>query len=72
MLTDRMTAKVLGLLVLVLTILIDLSCFLFARPETRQSPRFALIVAVTSVPLFIVSALIFRKASTMKEDKDKG
>jgi hypothetical protein len=67
MITDRMTAKVLGFLVLVLTLLIDTSCFLFARPETRQSPRFAVVVAVTSLPLFLVGALLLRKASKLPE-----
>ena len=70
MITDRMTAKVLAYLVFVMTLLIDTSCFLFARPETRQSPRFAVIVAVTSIPLFVVAGLFLRKASTLKEDKD--
>jgi hypothetical protein len=70
MLTDRMTAKVLGFLVLVLTVLIDTSCFLFARPETRANPRFAVVVAVTSVPLFVIGALLLRKASTMKDEED--
>lgn len=67
MLTDRMTAKVLGLLVVALTLLIDISCFIFARPETRQSPRFATIVVVMSLPLFLVSALLFRKAAKLPD-----
>jgi hypothetical protein len=70
MITDRMTAKVLGLLVLSLTVIIDISCFLFARPETRQSPRFAVVVAVTSIPLFLASALLFRKASKLPESPE--
>jgi hypothetical protein len=63
-----MTAKVLGFLVLVMTLLIDTSCFIFARPETRSSPRFALVVAVTSLPLFLVGALLLRKASKLPEE----
>ena len=70
MLTDRMTAKVLGLLVVALTLLIDISCFIFARPETRQSPRFAMIVVIMSIPLFVISALLFRKASKLPEEDD--
>jgi hypothetical protein len=70
MITDRMTAKVLGVLVLFLTLIIDTSCFIFARPETRTSPRFAVVVAITSIPLFVVGALLLRKASTMKEDPE--
>ena len=71
MITDRMTAKVLGFLVFVLTLLIDTSCFLFARPETRQSPRFAMVVAVTSLPLLLVGALLFRKASKLPERSEE-
>lgn len=67
MITDRMTAKVLGVLVLFLTLIIDTSCFIFARPETRSNPRFAVVVAITSIPLFVAGALFLRKASTMKE-----
>ena len=72
MITDRMTAKVLGFLVFVMTLLIDTSCFIFARPETRSSPRFAAVVVVTSLPLFLVGALLLRKAEKMKEDDDEG
>ena len=68
MITDRMTAMVLGYLVLVLTVLIDTSCFIFARPETRSSPRFAVVVAITSLPLFLAGALFLRKGSTMKKE----
>ncbi len=71
MLTDRVTAKVLGLLVVALTLLIDISCFIFARPETRQSPRFAVIVLVMSVPLFVISALLFRKASKLPDESEE-
>lgn len=70
MITDRMTAKVLGVLVLFLTLIIDTSCFIFARPETRSNPRFAVVVAITSIPLFVVGALFLRKASTMKDDRE--
>ena len=70
MITDRMTAKVLGVLVLFLTLIIDTSCFIFARPETRSNPRFAVVVAITSIPLYVVGALFLRKASTMKEDPE--
>ena len=70
MITDRMTAKVLGFLVFVMTLLIDTSCFIFARPETRQSPRFAAVVIITSLPLFVVGGLLLRKAEKMKEEDD--
>lgn len=68
MITDRTTAKVLGLIVLVISLLIVASCFLFARPETRQNPRFPVAVMVSSLPMFLASAALFIKASRMKED----
>ena len=68
MITDRTTAKVLGLLVLLLALLVVVSCFMFARPETRDTPRFPLVVFVTSLPMFAVGGLLLRKASRMKDD----
>ena len=70
MITDRTTARVLGLLVLVLSMLVDTSCFIFARPETRQNPRFTVVVVVSSLPLYAIGALLLRKASRMKEDEE--
>jgi hypothetical protein len=70
MITDRMTAKVLGYIVLLMAVLVDSTCFVFARPETRNSPRFAAVVVVTSIPMFIVGALLLRKASRMKDDDE--
>lgn len=69
MITDRTTAKVLGLIVLVLSLLIVATCFLFARPETRQNPRYPVVVVVASLPMFAISALLFLKASRMKEEE---
>ena len=70
MITDRMTARVLGLVVLMLSLLIDSSCFIFARPETRATPRFALVVVLTSLPLYLAGALLLRKASRMKDAEE--
>jgi hypothetical protein len=70
MITDRMTAKVLGYIVLLMAVLVDSTCFVFARPETRNSPRFAAVVVVTSIPMFVVGALLLRKASRMKDDDE--
>jgi len=68
MITDRMTAMVLGYVVFVMTALIDVSCFIFARPETRSSPRFAVVVLVTSLPLIVAGALLIRKGASMRKD----
>ena len=72
MITDRMTAMVLGYVVFVMTALIDMSCFIFARPETRSSPRFAVVVLVTSLPLIIAGALLVRKGASMKKEPGEG
>jgi len=69
MITDRMTAKVLGYIVLLMAVLVDSTCFVFARPETRANPRFAVIVAVSSIPMFVIGALLLLKASRMKDDQ---
>jgi hypothetical protein len=71
MITDRMTARVLGAVVLLLSVLIDSSCFIFARPETRSNPRFAVVVAISSVPLFLIAALLFRKAERLRVAEEK-
>jgi hypothetical protein len=70
MITDRTTAKILGVIVLMLAILIDTTCIVFARPETRQNPRYPVIVLVSSVPMYLIGALLFWKASRMKDDED--
>jgi hypothetical protein len=71
MITDRMTAKVLGLIVFMLALTIDASCVIFARPETRHNPRFAVVLALTSLPMFLASALFFRKASRLPDTDDE-
>jgi hypothetical protein len=70
MITDRMTARVLGLVVFVLAMLVDTSCFMFARPETRQSPRFVMVVVLSSLPMYLAGALLFRKAARMKDTEE--
>lgn len=71
MITDRTTAKILGLIVLVLSLLVVTTCFVFARPETRQNPRYPVVVLVSSLPMFAASALLFLKASRMKDEEDE-
>jgi hypothetical protein len=68
--TDRFTARVLGAVVLVMTFLIDVSCFIFTRPEVRQQPRFALIVIVPSLPLVALAVYLFRRASKLEVGED--
>jgi hypothetical protein len=70
MITDRLTARVIGLLLLILTVIIDTSTFIFTRPEVRWSPRFALMVILPSVPFLIFGVLLLRRAEHLKEDDD--
>ena len=71
MITDRLTARILGVVVLLLALLIDTSCFIFARPESRQSPRFVMVVVGFSMPMFVIGALLLRKAARMKEEDEE-
>lgn len=67
MLTDRFTAQVLGGLVIVMTILIDVSCFVFTKPEISHRPTFPLVVLIPSLPLFAAAAYLFRRAKSLKD-----
>lgn len=71
MINDRFTAKVLGLVLIVFSILIDASFFLFSKPEARQKPGFALIVILPSLPFVAAGVLLLRRADRMK-DEDEG
>ena len=68
--TDRFTARVLGMLVLVFALLIDVSCIVLSRPETRSKPSFVFIVIVPSLPLFALGTYLLRRANRMKESPD--
>jgi hypothetical protein len=69
MITDRLTARVLGALLLFLPFVIDTSCLIFAKPELRSQPRFVAIVILPSLPLFALGALLFRRAARMKDEE---
>jgi hypothetical protein len=65
--TDRFTARVLGALVLIMTLLIDLSCFIFTKPEISHRSTFALVVLVPSLPLFGFGVYLLRRASRLDD-----
>jgi hypothetical protein len=68
--TDRFTAKVLGAIVLLMTFLIDISCFIFTKPEVSHRASFALVVLVPSLPLVAIAVYLFRRAAHLKPDSD--
>ena len=72
MITDRLTARVLGLLLIVLPFLIDVSCLLFSQPELRAKPGFVGIVFGSTIPLFAAGAWLLRKASRLPDDTEQG
>ena len=70
MITDRFTARVLGAVILIMTFLIDVSCFIFTKPEIRSRASFPLVVLVPSLPLVAVAYYLFRRAAKLKADDD--
>ena len=70
MLNDRSTARILGAIVLVMTLIIDASCFIFTKPEIAHRPTFPLVVIVPSLPLFAISFWLFRRATRLEPGDD--
>lgn len=70
MITDRLTARVIGVLLLFLPFIIDASCVIFAKPELRMRPGFLAVVIVPSLPIFLGGMLLLRRASRMKEEEE--
>jgi hypothetical protein len=70
MIPDRFTARVLGAVILIMTFLIDISCFMFTKSEIRSRATFPLVVLVPSLPLVAVAVYLFRRAAKLKADDD--
>jgi hypothetical protein len=69
-LTDRATARILAAIVLVMSVIIDVSCFVFTKAEVRAQPSFPIVVLVASLPLFLLSFWLFWRASKLKVEED--
>lgn len=69
MFTDPFTARVVGAIVLIMTLLIDVSCIVFTRPEISRQPSFPLVVFLPSIPLFAFGIYLFWRASRMKAEE---
>ena len=67
MISDRLTAKVLGALLIILALVIDVSCFVFVKGEVRAKPMFPLVVIVPSLPLFALGAWLIRKGDSLED-----
>lgn len=71
MINDRFTAKVLGLVIILFTLLIDASFFMLSKPEAKAKPGFALIILVPSLPFVGIGLYLLRKGERMKADDDE-
>jgi hypothetical protein len=67
-LTDRFTARVLGAVVLLLGALVDISMFIFVKPEVRDKPEFPLLVLLPSLPILALGVFLFWRASKLKDE----
>ena len=67
MLTDRFTARVLGGITVAMTIIIDLSMFMFTKPEISHRPTFPLLMLVLSLPMIGAAVYFFRRAKQLKD-----
>ena len=70
MITDRFTARVLGALVIIITMIIDVSCFIFTKPEISHRATFPLVVFGPSLPLFAFGVYLLRRSSSLKVEDD--
>lgn len=68
MIKDRFTAKVIGLVLVIFSLLIDASFFMFSKPEARQKPGFALIVILPSLPFIGLGLYLLRRADRLKDE----
>jgi hypothetical protein len=67
--TDRLTAKVIGLLFFVMPLIVTVSCFVYVKPEMRTQPGFVAVVLLPALPLFFFGMRIFRKANRLEDDE---
>jgi len=63
--TDRLTARILGLLLIVLPLIIDVSCIVFVRSEHRLRLGFVMLILAPSVPFLVGGILLLRRAARM-------
>ena len=68
--TDRFTARVLGLLTIVLVVIIDVSTFIFSTPATKANPKFPGLVILPSLPLLLLGAWLLWRSSKLPVDEE--
>jgi hypothetical protein len=66
---DALTAKVLGLMVICLMTLIDVSTIMFTKADPAR-PLFPLFVVLPSLPIFAFGAYLLQRGFRMKDDDE--
>ena len=66
MLNDRLTARILGAVVSLMTFAIVIGSVFFTKPEIRERPSFPIVVIVLTLPPAALAVWLFRRASRLK------
>lgn len=66
MLSDRLTARILGAVASLMTFAIVVGALFFTKPEIRARSSFPVVVLVFALPPAALAAWLFRRASQMK------
>ncbi len=70
MIKDPMTAKVLGLLFIVIPLIINTTIMVGARQIGETSPRFFLVALVPSLPLMALGTWLIRRGYSMRDPEE--
>jgi hypothetical protein len=66
--TDKLTARILGLLLICLPLITVVSGLVFARSELRGNAGFWAFLIASSVPFLLGGGILLRRAARMKSD----
>jgi len=67
---DKMTARILGLLFILLPAIVVVSTLVMTKPEARTG-RLVAVLVVPSLPFALFGGYLLRRASSLPEDDDE-
>lgn len=67
MITDRLTARILGVVLLTVPLIIAISSLAFAKPELRAQPVFVAFVFAPALGLMIAGGRLLQRARFLKD-----
>ncbi len=72
MIKDRLTASVLGLVIIVFSVLIDVSILILTPKDSIRVSRgaFLLLTVVPSLPFILAGGWLLRKAKSLPDESD--